>query len=99
MQITDEMVERYIKVALSAARKATGVTAWCVHSAVRAGLEAALNPPAEPEIVVTEEMADAGAKQWRNASGDYAGAVAVYRAMRRLEPPAPGKTRRSGDPQ
>ena len=54
---------------------------------VRRALEAALNPPPDPEIVVTEEMKRAGAETIRNQYGytpDFA--EKIYRAMRKLEP-------------
>jgi hypothetical protein len=53
-------------------------------------LDAALNPPSEPEIVVTDEMEQAGSLvverrfHFSTANGDVA--CDVYRAMRKLEP-------------
>jgi hypothetical protein len=61
---------------------------------VRRALDAALNPPPEPEITVTDEMAAVGQKWFidmvrRGALGDgelWWLAKNVYRAMRKLEP-------------
>ncbi len=61
-------------------------------STVEAMLDAALNPPSEPEIVVTDEMEQAGSLvverrfHFSTANGDVA--CDIYRAMRKLEPKA-----------
>lgn len=59
-------------------------------STVQAMLNAALNPPSEPEVTVTDEMEQAGSLvverrfHFSTANGDVA--CDVYRAMRKLEP-------------
>lgn len=66
---------------------------------IRRALDAALNAPAEPEIVVTREMADAGGKEYKfYRESEYRAqswsvndfATCIYRAMRKLEPKAEG---------
>lgn len=63
----------------------------------RAYLEAALNPPQKPEIVVTNEMLTAGARAFMTNQGarhpDH-WLTEAYRAMRNLEPKL---ERRSGE--
>lgn len=91
IEVTDEMVER-ARVAYR------GVVS---RSEMRAALEAALNPPTEPEIVVTEEMENAGLREfpcdlWDDCLGRnklYRTVLPlthyitlIYRAMRALEP-------------
>lgn len=81
IEITDEMVERGI-AAESVMRKSS-------RDRVRAVLDAALNPPPEPEIEVTEAMERAGTKAWMewmqvpNPTGEVYGCAHVYRAMER----------------
>lgn len=74
--ITDEMVER----ACAAGRYGTG------RVMMRIMLDAALNPPAEPEIVVTEAMKAAGRQVFMQPSADPFGEewVTIYRAMERV---------------
>lgn len=98
-EVTDDAVAR-------AAEALERWNAWpnCTASrkGVRAALESALNPPEEPEVVVTREMLDAGV--WaamgypchtENLARVAAGAI--YRAMRGLEPKAgESPERRSG---
>ncbi len=93
-EITDEIVDRYYKAAVhidfSPSLEAE------VKAEIRKNLEAALNPPQEPEIVVTWQMKRAGSAikvmVFRNLeSGDTTtlsetDAEQIYRAMRRLEP-------------
>lgn len=98
-EVTDEMVERYIAAASAAYERVFKVTCKALNGnfdVARAGLEAALNPPQEPEIVVTGEQATAGyevANMWVRQKGCigtselYCMAKDIYRAMRRLEPP------------
>ena len=103
VEITDAMVERFYA--------AYERNDWPVFSSVapriKAGLDAALNPPAEPEIVVTEEQKQAGkdaALQWLTERGFITRTVnhpqtpellaAIYRAMRALEPEMPLPNRR-----
>ncbi len=57
-------------------------------STVEAMLDAALNPPSEPEVTVTDEMKAAGRREALvpGASLTYDRMEAIYRAMRKLEP-------------
>ena len=71
IEVTDEMVERFCNY--------LHTHEGCEY---RAALEAALNPPPEREIYITDEMIRAG-----QAARDASFAVTdIYRAMRRLEP-------------
>jgi hypothetical protein len=71
IEVTDEMID---------------VAAYRLGVRVK-DLHAALNPPPEPEIVVTEEMVGAAQymdyKRIPDMKGYY---TAIYRAMRKLEP-------------
>ena len=82
VEITEEMVER----ARLAAQRMIVANDRNLAEQMRHALNAALNPPPEPEpeIVVTEEMVAAG----ELASRQWGFVAAVYRAMRRLEPKA-----------
>lgn len=93
INITDEMVRRALTVTvaghMASAEAGKTVNDYLSWHAVRAALDAALNPPPEPEIPVTEEMMRAGA----DAIGDAmmietlgSQAARIYRAMRKLEP-------------
>ena len=85
IEVTDEMVERFCDYVNT-------------HEgyAYRDALEAALNPPPEPEIVVTEEMVNAGRSTYPGTLPKDLATVAmineacrrIYRAMRKLEPKA-----------
>ena len=88
IEVTDEMEQRFCDY--------VNTHDGCTY---RAALEAALNPPPEPEIYITEQMIRAG-----QAARDFSygwGVTDIYRAMRRLEPkvepfivravPAPGQ--------
>lgn len=86
MKITDEMVERACRMALGA----SWISSLCTKKSMRDILEAALNPPAAPEMAITEAMlfeGDCAYEDWkknpRSAESFY---HAVYRAMRKLEP-------------
>jgi hypothetical protein len=83
-EIDDEMLERAVRM----------LGREPCREDVRRALDAALNPPPEPEITVTEEMSLVGQK-WlieavrRGTTGDgdlWWLARNTYRAMRRLEP-------------
>lgn len=96
VEITEEMVERAYQESFAHAY-CSSPRAFC-----RKILEAALNPkPAVPEIVVTEEMlaaAKIAAPSWWWGDGVTKAAVAVYRAMRALEPGVSGQSeRRKGE--
>lgn len=84
VEITDEMVER----AAEAYRHAS--SASTTMNVARKMLDAALNSPPEPEILVTEEMHSAGVQAYWQAiqmGNQPKDAVAnQYRAMRALEP-------------
>lgn len=84
IEITDEMVERFLKAG------GTYQSGKSAQQCIREGLEAALNPPAEQEIPVTQEMLNAGHGAY---NGDHPNVWArissIYRSMRRLEPPTP----------
>jgi len=88
IEITDEMVDR----AVNAWFDQGGDERWrdSVRQQIRASLQAALNPPPAPEIVVTEAMAEAGAgvltRMVCEGCPHDTLVVLVYRAMRRLEP-------------
>ena len=92
IEITDEMVKRGCDWYYGTDSQAL----FHNRETMRKILEAALNPPPEPEIVVTHEMAIAGqalALKARNqgACGDadlWVLVKAIYRAMRKLEPKA-----------
>lgn len=87
IEITDEAVERALNCS------------WAKHrnlsfTMMKQFIDAALNPPPEPEIVVTEEQIEAGNKEWCSVLGineDEAShsarkiLVNAYRAMRKLE--------------
>jgi len=83
IEVTDEMEQRFCDY--------VNTHEGCTY---RAALEAALNPPPEPEIKVTLEMGIAGqvlALEARNkgACGDadlWVLVKDIYRAMRKLEP-------------
>jgi hypothetical protein len=83
IEVTDEMEQRFCDY--------VNTHEGCTY---RAALEAALNPPPEPEIKVTWEMGKAGhalALKARNhgACGDgdlWVLVKDIYRAMRKLEP-------------
>lgn len=80
-EVTDAMVER--------AQKAC--PALIHRDVARHMLDAALNPPQEPEVVVTEEMEQVGRQTALNCRMSVTGPGsirAIYRAMRRLEPKA-----------
>ena len=81
IEVTDEMLD---------------VAAYRLGVSVK-DLHAALNPPPEPEIVVTDEQTQAGynlARMWVKEKGCvgtselYCMAKDIYRAMRKLEPKA-----------
>ena len=82
IEITDEMIRR-------------GVSEWLkpvdgsVYDNVRRLLRAAISP-VEPEILVTEEMHDAGWEAWCHSPTHRdmgrSKLIPVYRAMRKLEP-------------
>ena len=76
IEVTDEMEQRFCDY--------VNTHKGCTY---RAALEAALNPPPELEIVVTEEMVGAAQymdyKRIPDMKGYY---TAIYRAMRKLEP-------------
>ena len=78
--VTEEMVER----AIVAANWGRGPT---TAQHFRRILEAALNPPPEPEVEVTERMVDEG-KSYFGMYGIEGAAKVIggYRAMRRLAP-------------
>ncbi len=82
--VTDEMVERFLRAVPGAVAPS--------FNATKLALDAALNPPAEPEIVVTQEMALAGEDVLveRRGCGMMMVNVAadVYRAMHKLAPSA-----------
>ena len=98
-KITDEMVER----AIVGYRTKQGAQDT-VRDSMRCALEAAFNPPAEPEVVVTDEMLQAGRGALNMLTilvgpsahlpcNSYTNAVRdTFRAMRKLEP-VPTKTR------
>lgn len=103
IQIDPEMVQRFERAALK--MDATG--AWVCHD-TKAGLDAALNPPEEPEIPVSEGMIAAGRPHiiagYEEKPQYYCiDLAAIYRAMekaRRKEEeknPAHGKHRRHDD--
>lgn len=71
--ITDAMVDR----ACAAGNNGTG------REIMRAMLEAALNPPPEPEIPVSEAMIDAGNAATGGGDGRRAYIANIYRAMER----------------
>ncbi len=85
-EISDEMVRR----ALAAYRDSSAPSQ---EGDIRAALNAALNPPAEPEVVITNEMKSAGCVAYNDEAqrqGYRAGILrdqmaAAYHAMRRLE--------------
>jgi len=98
-EVTDAMVER-------AHRANWGKYIWGNDDAsvpdnatpkqrMRAALEAALNPPPEPEVTVTEEMISASGL-WERGCTYHMGTLTstqienAYRAMRRLEPGSRG---------
>lgn len=93
IQITDEMVERAYKQHPHAGTwKDDRVSQRYAKATIREMLEAALNPPEEPEIPVSEGMIAAGAEAWNEQCGvDYyeepptneekANLAALYRAM------------------
>ena len=99
IEITDEMVERAFTY-LNHHAFFGGSPFEEYHAHVRKALDAALNPPAEPEIVVTAEQRRVGASLLSQAPAipkntsqanwewllDYT--AVIYRAMRRLEPKA-----------
>ena len=85
VEITEDMVERAIA--------ATCFTGPIIAGQIRAALEAALNPPAKPEIEVTDEMCKAGSRtavgsdliRFQSNSPNAAFA-AIYRAMYAARP-------------
>lgn len=101
VKITDAMVERAMKSILadnplSAPDK---ITRGCFGDTIRKALDAALNPPVEPEIAITSVMAAAGqsvlhknteyfapADHLKLIGGSVQIACDIYRAMRALEP-------------
>lgn len=100
IEVTDEMVERYIAAASAAYERVFKVTCKALNGnfdVARAGLEAALNPRQDSEIVVTREQTQAGLwafygeddlpnpEPWRSNLRHKEMAKA-YRAMRKLEP-------------
>lgn len=107
-EVTDEMVKRFIEYS-SIYTDAGARTDACTRTCVREGLEAALNPPPEPEVTVTREQTQAGLwafyhedelpnpEPWRSEFRHREMANA-YRAMRRLEPKGvnAGTERRTG---
>ena len=74
-EITDAMVKRYAA--------AMNNHAWTTLEGIRASLDAALNPPPAPEIVVSEDMEHVGEMQYRKNTGNKGdvGAASIYRAM------------------
>jgi hypothetical protein len=65
------------------------INRWAGPEAMRAALEAAINPPPEPEIVVTDEMENVGGVmigRWSGMVSNREVAQLAYRAMRKLEP-------------
>ncbi len=90
IEITDEMVERAWATMPDAPQ-------GFLKADLERALNAALNPPPEPEIVVTEEMQEAGAAWLASYRGNLAWAASfagIYRAMYAARPkddPVPGK--------
>lgn len=108
IEVTDEMVEMAARKICE--NSSTGHTYGCSLKlgpkrcfcgyydervkCARAVLEAALNPPPEPEVEVTEEMAAAGVRTYHNAwngnaplsSASLRGMRAAYRAMYAARP-------------
>lgn len=90
IEITDEMVDRAGRAWFPADQYEPEFH----RSSMRRVLQAALNPPPEPEIVITQEMGSAGkavALMWQEKGGAgtsdlWVMARDMYRAMRRLEP-------------
>jgi len=86
-KVTQEMTERAVE-------KYHGTRPGEIYSNVvmetmRGALDAALNPPPEPEIVVTPEMAGAGVAviaPYESLKAPVSSLVLAYRAMRALEP-------------
>ena len=86
-KVTQEMTERAVE-------KYHGTRPGEIYSNVvmetmRGALDAALNPPPEPEIHITEEMIRAGQKARDHGFCD------IYRAMRTLEPKFGGSIKSS----
>jgi hypothetical protein len=78
IEVTDEMEQRFCDYVYT--------HEGCTY---RAALEAALNPPPEPEIVVTEEMVEAAeCLDYKRIPDKKSYYTAIYRAMRKLEPKA-----------
>lgn len=94
IEITDEMVERATRAAMWNNQLDEALLQTTTPQIrMRRALEAALNPPQEPEIVVTEEMLRAGLEcNGRFATSHFKSWCStqlgnIYRAMRKLEPP------------
>lgn len=78
IEITDEMVLRFYH----AYKKNGWPVFYSVAPRIRQGLEAALNQPDEPDIVVTSDMEKAAQEQ-AELGCSWA---EIYRAMRRVAP-------------
>lgn len=93
IEITDEMIDRAIAAGFGRYRKlAPHFADQGIREGYRKALEAALNPPAEPEIPVTEEMVRAGeqahleCERVGNTRGTRYLYQMVYRAMFKARP-------------
>jgi hypothetical protein len=97
IEITDAMVQRAVKAGYRWQGPGGYIVGDDAAAHVRMVLDAALNPPPEPEIEVTKEMCVAGACAYngflmmnqpikRDNLASIGGVTAAYRAMRALEP-------------
>lgn len=81
-QIDHGMVMRFMNEMV----KGKWSSKWDTSEAIKAGLNAALNPIGEPEITVTDEMALAGSMTLTGTNSHTIAAGDVYRAMHALAP-------------
>lgn len=91
IEITDDMVERYWSKARQPMPDGTSPREHAIGL-----LEAALNPPVEPEVVVTEEMRSAAVNIYLDdfqPHVDYF--TRIYRAMHAVRPKAEPDSQRT----